>query len=61
MADAPLTMNALLTLFAFIGVLWAVFTVYGKINAELREQRILLNILCKHNGINPDDILGGRE
>lgn len=61
MADVPLTLNALLILFSFSAILWAMFTVYSKLNSELREQRILLNILCKHNGINPDDFLGGKQ
>lgn len=57
----PLTMDSLLILAGFAGTLWAIFSVYSHLRAEQREQRIILNIVCRHLNISLDEILGGKD
>ncbi len=59
--STPITIDGLMILFGFTGVLWALFSVYQRVAAEQREQRIMLNIICKHLGIDQGEIFGGRD
>jgi len=60
-AETPITIEGALIITGFAGTLWAIFSVYQRMTETLREQRIILNIVCKHLGISPDEILGGKE
>lgn len=53
----PVSLESLLILCSFAGILWAVFTVYSRLKQDVRETRILVNVLCHHTGIDPKKIL----
>lgn len=57
--STPITFDAALILFGFAGTLWAIFTAYARLDARLRDQRILINVICSRLGIDPNEITGG--
>lgn len=53
----PISLESLLILASFAGILWAIFSVYSRLKQDNRETRILVNVLCHHAGIDPKKIL----
>ena len=59
--NTVVTVDLVYLLAGFGAVLWAIFTVYARLKAEARDMRILINLLCRHAGIDPAKILAGNE
>lgn len=56
--ETAITFQGILLFITLVVGLWTIMSGLLTIYREVHNTRILVNVVCKHLGIKPDDILG---
>lgn len=56
--ETTISLETLIMILGSVGSLWAVLSAILQVYREVHDTRVLVNVVCRHLGIDPEEIVG---